>query len=340
MTDTIATRTLGQTDIQVTPVIFGAWAIGEWMWGPQDDDDAVKAIQVALDEGINAIDTAAIYGFGHSEELVGKAIAGRRDAVVVLTKFGLRVDMEDEGVKKFDTKDLDGKAVTICNYAKPESVKWECEQSLKRLGTDYIDVYQLHWPDPSTPIEETFGAVKDLLDEGKIRAAGVSNYSPEQMDAAREIVPLVSDQPPFSMLLRDAEDDVIPYCRSNDMGVVVYSPLQRGLLTGKFAPDHEFHDDDHRKGNPMFSPENIRRVNAFLNETVKPIAEAHDATIPQVVIAWTFGRPGITGALVGARNEKQASDNAGALHVSLDDEETSRIDDALAGLDLEDQSQS
>jgi aryl-alcohol dehydrogenase-like predicted oxidoreductase len=327
-------RQLGTTDIEVTPVIIGAWAIGEWMWGPQDDDDAVRAIQVALDEGINAIDTAAIYGFGHSEELVGQAIDGRRDEVVIMTKFGLRTDVEDKGVKKFDSQDLDGKPVTICNYAKPDSVIWECEQSLRRLGVDCIDVYQLHWPDPETPIPETFRAVEKLIEQGKIRSAGVSNYDPDQMEVANGIVPLASSQPPFSMLLRDAEEDVIPWCRQHDVGVVVYSPLQRGLLTGKFEPDHEFHEDDHRSDSPMFSAENIRRVNEFLYETVSPIAEIHDATVAQTVIAWTFERPGITAALVGARNEDQARDNAGAMKIKLSGDDIEAIDDGLERLTI------
>jgi aryl-alcohol dehydrogenase-like predicted oxidoreductase len=335
MTQTIPLRSLGNTDIKVTPVIFGAWAIGEWMWGPQDDDDAVRAIQKALDEGVNAIDTAPIYGFGHSEELVGRAIKGRRDDVVIMTKFGLRTDIEDKAVKKFDSKDLDGKPVAICNYAKPDSVIWECEQSLKRLGVDCIDVYQLHWPDPKTPINETFQAVEKLIEQGKIRVAGVSNYDPEQMQTANGIVPLASSQPPFSMILRDAQQDVIPWCRQHNVGVVVYSPLQRGLLTGKFEPDHEFHEDDHRKDDPMFSSENIRRINAFVNETLKPIAETHNATIPQIVIAWTFEQPGITAALVGARNEKQAADNAGAMRVDMSADEIQRIDQALDELQLE-----
>ncbi|NBB74540.1 MAG: aldo/keto reductase [Bacteroidetes bacterium] len=331
-------RQLGKTGINVTPVIFGAWAIGEWMWGPQDDDDAIRAIHTALDEGINAIDTAAIYGFGHSETLVGKVLADRRDEVVVMTKFGLRWDIDGEAKgadKRWETQDLDGNPQTVWRYAGAESVVEECERSLRRLGTDRIDVYQIHWPDPATPIDETFEAVEKLIQQGKIRAAGVSNYSPEQMEAANGIVPLASSQPPFSMVLREAEQDVIPWCREHDVGVVVYSPLQRGLLTGKFEPDHVFHTDDHRKNNPMFSSENIRRVNEFLYETVSPIAEVHDATVPQTVIAWTFERPGITGALVGARNEDQARENAGAMRIELSDEQQQQIDKGLDELCLE-----
>lgn len=329
-------RTLGQSDIKVTPVIFGAWAIGEWMWGPQDHDDAVAAVRTALEAGSNAIDTAAVYGFGRSEELVAEALEGRnREDVVLLTKFGLRWDHGEKGaIRFFETKDMDGNTISIYKYAHPDSVIEECERSLKRLKTDYIDVYQIHWPDNTTPVEDTFGAVRTLIEQGKVRAAGVSNYTPELMARANAITPLATSQPPYSMVLRDAEEDVIPWCRANNVGVIVYSPLQRGLLTGKIKPGHVFAEGDHRADNVFFKPENVQTVNEFLN-AIRPIADAHDATLAQLAIAWTIRRPGITAALVGARNTKQASENAAAMQLALTNDELAQIDRRLADVTMQ-----
>jgi aryl-alcohol dehydrogenase-like predicted oxidoreductase len=329
-------RVLGQSGIEVSPVIFGAWAIGEWMWGPQDHDDAITAIRTALDAGVNAVDTAAVYGFGRSEELVAEALQGRkRQDVVLLTKFGLRWDHGEKGtVRFFETKDMEGRVLSIYKYAHPDSVIEECEQSLRRLRTEYIDVYQVHWPDDTTPIEDTFGAVRKLIEQGKVRAAGVSNCSPEQMSRANAVTPLASSQPPFSMILRDAQRDVIPWCRRNNVGVIVYSPLQRGLLTGKIKPGHVFAEGDHRADNAFFQPGNVKTVNAFL-DNIRPIAEAHDATLAQLVIAWTIRQPGVTAALVGARNIKQASENAAAMNVTLRDDEIAQIDQHLEAVTIQ-----
>ncbi len=323
-------RQLGQSDLNVTAITLGAWAIGGWMWGGQETDDAIRAIDASIDEGIDTIDTAAVYGFGRSEEIVGRAVAGKRDKVRILTKYGLRWDV-DQGEFFFD---IDGNPLTVMRNSRPDSVIEECERSLRRLGTEYIDLYQCHWPDPTTPIEQTFGAIEKLLKQGKIRAAGVSNYTPEQMERARKVVPLASDQPPYSMVLRDIEDDVLPYCREHNIGVICYSPLQRGLLTGKITEDYSFDGDDHRKDNAFFQPGNIRRVNAFLDR-IRPIAETHNATLAQLVINWTIHRPGITAALVGARNEKQARENARAARIELSEEETRTINELLAEVEIE-----
>ncbi|MBN1554893.1 MAG: aldo/keto reductase [Phycisphaerae bacterium] len=328
-------RALGQSDIQVTPVIFGAWAIGEWMWGPQDHNDAIDAIHTALDAGINAIDTAAVYGFGRSEELIAEALQGRkREDVVLLTKFGLRWDHGKKGTVRFETKDMDGNVISIYTYSHPDSVIEECERSLKRLKTDYIDVYQIHRPDETTPVEETFGAVAKLIEQGKVRAAGVSNYTPERMTRANAVTPLASSQPPYSMVLRDAEEDVLPWCRENNVGVIVYSPLQRGLLTGKIKPGHVFAEGDHRASNKFFAPKNVETVNALLDR-IRPIAEAHDATLAQLVIAWTIRQPGVTAALVGARNTKQAAENAAATRLTLTDDDIAQIDQHLADVTIQ-----
>ncbi len=306
------------------------------MWGGQDHDAAVAAIRTALREGIDAFDTAAVYGFGRSEELLAEALKDTpRQDVVILTKFGLRWDAEPgQGTARWETQDNEGNDVTVVRYASPESVTLECDRSLQRLGTDYIDVYQQHWPDDTTPVEETFGAVKDLVDAGKVRAAGASNLSPEQMARAHAVVPLASSQPPYSMVLRDAERDIFPWCRQHHVGVINYSPLQRGLLTGKYDPEVSFPEGDHRAGNPFFRSENIRRVNALLHQ-IGPIAQAYDATIAQLVINWTSGHPDITAPLVGARNEQQARENAAAIRFTLTEGERRQIDEALDHLQLD-----
>ncbi|MFP4053664.1 MAG: aldo/keto reductase [Phycisphaerae bacterium] len=326
-------RKLGTSDVDVTVVTLGAWAIGGWMWGGQEKQDALDAIDTSLEMGVDTIDTAAVYGFGRSEELVGEAIAGKRDQVRILTKFGLRWDRPGEGEKAFETEDLDGNPITLYRNSKPDSVMEECENSLRRLGVDVIDLYQVHWPDATTPIEETFQAVAKLMEQGKIRAAGVSNYTAEQIEKARSVCPIASVQPPYSMVNRDIEDELVPYCRKNDVGIICYSPLQRGLLTGKITTDYEFDAGDHRANSKLFQPEVVKKVNGFL-EDIKPIADRHDATLAQLVINWTIRQPGITAALVGARNTRQARENAQAASFTLGDEELKEINDKLDALEL------
>jgi aryl-alcohol dehydrogenase-like predicted oxidoreductase len=333
MEATMEYRQLGESDLKVTPIALGTWAIGGWMWGGTDDDDAIDGIRRALDLGMTTVDTAPIYGFGHSEHLCGRALEGRRDDVQLLTKFGLRWDLE-KGVRHFETRDNEGRLQTVYKFGGAKGVIEECERSLRRLGTDDIDLYQHHWPDASTPIEETMDACAKLLKQGKVRAVGVSNYTPEMMDEAREVVPLASNQPPYSMLKRDIEADVLPYCREHNVGVLVYGPLQSGLLTGKVTEDREFPEGDKRRRSKLFTRENRRRVLEFL-EGLRPIAETHDATFAQLTLAWTAGRPGVTSALVGVRNPKQAEENAAAANVKLTDEEMSEIDARLDDLELE-----
>jgi len=326
-------RQLGSSDVKVSTVILGTWAIGGWMWGGTDDRAALEAIGKAIDAGMTSIDTAPIYGFGHSERVVGQGIAGRRDQVQILTKYCLRWDRE-EGELFFETAGPDGKPTKVYRNARKQSVIEECERSLQRLGTDYIDLYQCHWRDNTTPVAETMEAMEKLLADGKIRAAGVSNFTVEEIRQAREVVPLAADQPPYSMVRRDIEAELLPYCRQNNVGVIVYSPLQLGLLTGKVSMDREFPRDDQRHGSPYFRPANRRRVLAFLEE-IRPIADAHGATLAQLVISWTIRRPGVTAALVGARNPQQAEENAAAAGLSLTEEETRQIDSLLDDLKLE-----
>lgn len=324
---------LGQSDVEITPIVFGAWAIGGWMWGGSDDQDAINAIRTSLDMGISSIDTAPIYGFGHSEKIVGEAIKGiQRDKIEILTKFGLRWDTK-KGDFHFESKMNDGSPVNIHKYSAKESIIKECEESLRRLGTDYIDLYQIHWPDKTTPIEESFLAVDQLKKAGKIRSAGVCNYSVDQMKAADSVTPIISNQVPYSMVLRDIEKEVVPHCLENGKGILAYSPLQRGLLTGKITSDYTFNEGDHRASQKLFQEPLLSRVNGFLN-SIKPIADKYGATLAQLVINWTIHQPGIAAALVGARNDDQVRQNSKALEFELEQSEINDITDHLNQLDL------
>ena len=326
-------RQLGESNLKVSAITFGAWAIGGWMWGSAERKDALEAIRVSIDHGVTSIDTAPIYGQGLSEEIVGEAIKGQqRDQLQILTKFGMRWDL-DKGTLAFKSKDNSGKDIDIYKYAGKESVIQECEDSLKRLGTDYIDLLQIHWADVTTPIEETYEAVLRLKEQGKIREAGVCNYNVEQTKAANSVVKLASNQVPFSMVERGIEKDLVPYCIENKIGILAYSPLQRGILTGKIKPGHSFNEGDTREGNRFYQPENITRINAFLNE-LRPMAESKNATVAQLVIRWTIERPGITVALVGARDANQAIQNAKAINVKLSAEEIDYINERLYKLQL------
>ncbi len=326
-------RKLGKTELEITPVTFGAWAIGGWMWGGADKKDAIDALHTSLDIGITTIDTAPVYGFGRSEEIVGEAIKGKsRDKIQILTKYGLRWDKED-GKFFFESKDNDGNPIKIYKYAAADSIVKECEESLSRLGTDYIDLYQIHWDDPTTPIDETMKAVDKLLKDGKIRYAGVCNYNVDQMTQASSNIPLAGNQVPYSMVLRDIEKDVVPWCLDNEVGILAYSPLQRGVLTGKMKPDQKFNEGDHRAGMSFYQPENIKRINAFL-ENLNPIKEKYGITNAQMVLNWTLQQPGITTVLAGARNAKQVKDNAGAVEFMLTRDEVDTINTELNKLTI------
>lgn len=320
-------RKLGTSDLEISVITFGAWAAGGWMWGSTDRKEAVEAIKASYDVGVTSIDTAPIYGQGTSEDIVGEAIQGiPRDNVQILTKFGMRWDLDSaKGDFAMHTKDNSGKALDVYKYAGKESVIYECEQSLKRLGTDYIDLYQIHWPDSTTPISETFEAVERLIEQGKIRYAGVCNYSAAQMAEAEQTLPLVSNQVPYSMVRRDIETETVPYCLQHNKSILAYSPLQRGLLTGKIYPGYTFQEGDNRSSLPYFQPDFIEKTNVLLDK-IKPIADSKQATLAQVVLRWTIERAGITIALAGARNAKQAIQNAASIDFRLSTEEIEFID--------------
>lgn len=317
-------RKLGDSDVEVTPIAFGAWAIGGWMWGGAEVQDALRAIRASYQAGITTIDTAPVYGFGRSEELVGRAMEGiARDKYQILTKYGMNWKTQ-EGQYYFDSVDNEGHAIKVYKYSARKAVLAECEDSLRRLKTDYIDLLQIHWPDATTPISETMEAVATLIEQGKVRAAGVCNYSAVQVEEALKTLRLVSNQVPYSLVHRGIEKDVVPQALAKGMSIVPYSPLQRGLLTGKIKPGHQFNDGDTRQGHRYYQPENVRRINDML-DNLKPLAAKHDATLAQLVINWTTRQPAMDCVLVGARNEAQVLDNVKALSFTLTDAELSQI---------------
>jgi aryl-alcohol dehydrogenase-like predicted oxidoreductase len=320
---------LGNSSIKVTPIAFGAWAIGGWMWGGAEANAAMRALRASFDAGITTIDTAPVYGFGHSEELVGRAMEGiARDRYQILTKYGMNWKTA-QGDYYFDTKDNDGNPLRVYKYSGTQAVIQECEDSLRRLKTDYIDLYQIHWPDTTTPIAETMEAVAKLISQGKVRAAGVCNYSAEQVDEALKTVKLVSNQVPYSMINRGIEATVVPQALKKGMSIIPYSPLQRGLLTGKIKPGHKFGEGDTREGSRWYKPENIEGANALLDK-IRPIADAHQVTLSQLVINWTTRQPAMDCVLVGARDEKQVKENVKSLDFKLTDDELKKISQAIS----------
>ena len=325
-------RTLGQSDIKTPVVIVGAWAMGGWCWGGTDEEESVRAIQEAIDLGMNCVDTAPAYGFGLSEELLGKAIQGRRDDVIVATKCGLIWDRE-EGDFFFDADD-NGKPLKVYKNLRPASIQQECEASLKRLGVETIDLYQCHWPDATTDISETMAALLDLQQQGKIRTIGVSNFTAEMMETCLGHGVIVSDQPRYSLLARDVEKDVLPFCREKNVGVITYSSLELGLLTGKVTMDRTFPESDIRSGDsfsPWFKLENRKKVLDALDR-IQPIAASHGITLGQLAIAWVHHQPGVTAAIVGVRTAQQARENAAAGDVELSADELGRIDEAFSAI--------
>ncbi len=326
-------RQLGESGVSASAITFGAWAIGGWMWGGSERKDAVEAIRASYDQGVTSIDTAAVYGQGLSEEIVGEALQGiPRDKVQVMTKFGMRWD-ETKGEFAFRSQDNEGKPLDIYKYAGRDSIIKECEASLRRLKTDYIDLYQIHWPDVTTPIAETMETLAGLVKAGKVRAVGVSNYDKAQMVEAEKTIKLASNQVPFSMVRRDIEAELVPYCVEKHKAILAYSPLQRGVLTGKIKPGYIFNEGDNRGESKYFTGQNLFRINAFLDE-LRNLAADKGASLAQLVIRWTLDRPGITIALVGARNAAQAVQNAGAIRLRLNAEEIGMINGKLEAVKL------
>ncbi len=312
------TRKLGYTELELTCVGLGTWAMGgpwQFGWGPQDDDDAIKSILEAMDNGVNWLDTAAVYGCGHSEELVGRVLSEMREKPIVATKCGLLCNERREKV----------------NCLKRDSIIKECHDSLRRLRLDVIDLYQIHWGAPDKDIEEAWEAMAALQEQGKVRYIGVSNFSASQIRRIQNIAPVASLQPPYSMLHREVENELLGFCAENDIGVIVYSPMQRGLLTGKF--DHKrlasLPDDDHRKRHSDFQEPEFGATLQLVRE-LKQIAQRNGMALAQLAIAWVLRRPEVTSAIVGARKPGQISETAPAGDMVLEDEEIEQIEQLLA----------
>ena len=308
------TRQLGNSDLQITPLGVGAWAIGgggmPFAWGPQDDGDSIGAIHAALDRGINWIDTAPIYGLGHSEDVVGRALKGRAKRPYVFTKCSIVWDDKRE----------------VTRNLKRDSIRRECEESLRRLGIDAIDLYQLHWPDPEPDIEEGWRTLVELRKEGKIRWMGVSNFKPAQLARMEAIAPVTSNQPPYSILSPDIEAEILPYCGAHNIGLIVYSPMKSGLLTGAMTRERiaKMPEDDFRQRTISFKEPLLTR-NLNLVELLREIGNRHGRAPGEVALAWTLRRPEVTGAIVGMRSPKQAEGVVGAAAFRLSNEEVEEI---------------
>jgi len=308
------TRQLGNSDLKITPLGVGAWAMGgagwAFSWGPQDDAESVAAIHAALDKGINWIDTAAVYGLGHSEEVVGRAVKERSDRPYVFTKCE-RVWGDDRQIRK---------------SLKRDSIMQECENSLRRLGVDTIDLYQIHWPEPDEDVEEGWTALADLQKQGKVRWIGVSNFSASQLARAHAIAPITSLQPPYSMIQAEIETDILPFCAAHNIGTIVYSPMKSGMLTGAMTRERiaNMHADDFRKRTPNFQEPLLTR-NLNLVEKLREIGASHGRTPGEVAIAWTLRRPEVTGAIVGMRSPAQVDGVIGAAEFRLSEGEVAGI---------------
>lgn len=310
------TRQLGNSDLHITPIGIGAWAIGgggwQFGWGSQDDQDSLGAIRAALDSGINWIDTAPAYGLGRSEEVVARALQGRADKPYLFTKCSIRWH-EDR---------------SIYRTLKAASVREECESSLKRLGVDVIDLYQMHWPIPEGEIEEGWAEMAKLREEGKVRWIGVSNYNVAQLKRVQEIAPVTSLQPPYNLIRRDIEKETLPYVLSQNIGVLVYSPMQAGLLSGKMTKERvtQFEDDDWRKDSEYFQEPQLSR-NLALAEKLREIGTRHGRTPGEVAIAWTLNNPAVTAAIVGVRRPDQVPGIVGAAEFRLSPDEIREIEE-------------
>ncbi|MBN1392009.1 MAG: aldo/keto reductase, partial [Sedimentisphaerales bacterium] len=311
------TARLGNSELEITKVGLGTWAIGgPWLygWGPQDDNDSIKAILEAMDAGVNWLDTAPIYGFGHSEKIVAKALSQTSIKPIIATKCSLTWDDKQERI----------------NCLKTKSVIAECNASLKRLNVDVIDLYQMHWPSPDEDLEEGYEAMAKCVKAGKVRYLGVSNFGVEQMERVMKIHPITSLQPPYSMFRRDIEDEILPFCKKNNIGVIVYSPLQKGLLSGKFTaekiaalPADDVRHMDHNFKTPWLE------VNLKIIEGLKTIAKRNKITMAQLATAWTLRNPEVTAAIAGARREGQINETAPAADVTLSAEDTAEIEELL-----------
>jgi len=309
-------RELGTSEITVSPIGLGTWGIGgPPFWSQRDENESVATIKAALDSGVDLIDTAPVYGFGRSEEVVGKAIEGRRDKVVLATKCGLR----------WKSQSLKG----LYHDLSPSSVTEEIDNSLRRLKTDRIDLYQIHWPDPKTPVERTMERLNSIKEQGKIRAIGVSNFSVGQMKSALEIAPVISLQPKYNMLERDIEKEILPFCRDNNIGVLAYSPLASGLLTGKYSEDHKFDGWRGKQNFGVFRKETFSPAMKIVQK-LKDYADGRAIPLLALAIKWAISQPGVACALVGANSADQVRQNIKALDIELTRSDYQAIDKIIS----------
>jgi hypothetical protein len=310
------TVTLGGSGLEVSPIAFGTWQLGG-DWGKFDEQRAVEAVQFARERGINFFDTAQAYGWGESERALGRALRAdldeRREELVIATKGGLRIDV-DRG---------------LVRDSSPESLREGVKRSLEALEVDYIDLYQLHWPDSETPLADTGRALQELVHEGKIRHVGVSNFSPGQIDELSRARPVETLQPPYAMFRREIEPDVLPYAREHNIGILVYGPLAHGMLTGAMKPEQSFADDDWRGRSPEFRGESFRH-NLEIVERLAEYARERGHTVSQLAIAWTLANPAVDVAIVGSRSPQHIEESLGALEIKLSDDDMAEIDDLLA----------
>jgi aryl-alcohol dehydrogenase-like predicted oxidoreductase len=305
---------INNTSLSISRIGLGTWAMGGWMWGGADDAAAIATIQRALDDGITLIDTAPVYGQGHAEEVVGQALVGRRDRAIIATKAGLQWDEH----------------ISVSRNASARRIRSEVEDSLRRLRTDYIDIYQIHWPDDATPIEETARAMKALFDAGTIRAIGVSNFSPEQMDEFASYAPLHTAQPPYNLFERGIEADVLPYAREHSLTTLTYGALCRGLLSGKIDATTTFSGDDLRRHEPKFQQPRFGQYLRAVSRLDELAQKRFGKRVIHLAVRWVLDAPGVGSALWGARRPDQLDALPGALDFTLDDETVAEIERIVA----------
>lgn len=307
-------RAFGLTDLVVSPVVLGTWVTGGWAWGGSDEAESLRAILRALELGVNFIDTAPVYGFGKSEEIVGKAIGQwGREKVVIATKVGLEWDARER----------------IRRNSSPERILVEIDDSLRRLGVDCIDLYQVHWPDPEVPFQKSMETLMRIQEQGKIRYIGLSNFSREQIEECQETGPVFSLQPPYNIFEREAEKELLPFCRQNEIGTLGYGGLCRGLLTGKFKGNEQFPKGDLRRADPKFKPDRFKKYVDAVKE-MKAIADSYGVTMSQFALRWALQQPGMICVIAGARTAKQAENNIWASDWEIGEEDLAKVDEILS----------
>lgn len=305
----------GKTDLDVSVLVFGSWVTGGWAWGGSDEKEALRAIVRGFELGINFIDTAPVYGFGKSEEIVGKALKewGQRESVVVATKCGLEWDETQQRIRR---------------NSNPERIRYEVDQSLGRLGISCIDLYQIHWPDAKTPFEDSMKTMLDLQKEGKIRAIGLSNFNVGQIRACQSVGTVHSVQPPYNVFEREADKELLPYCQKENIATLVYGGLCRGLLTGKFTGDEKLPKGDLRRGDPKFKPDRFKQYVKAVDQ-IRKLASGYGKTPAQFALRWALQQPGVTTVIAGARTVRQVEDNAGVSGWQIEPEDLRKVDEIL-----------